>query len=98
MEDLWREGANVRAFDPVAEDEARRIYGNRSELVLASDPYEAVQDADGLIVVTEWNIFRSPDFDEIGKRMRGRVIFDGRNIYDPEKVRKKGFDYLGIGR
>ncbi len=98
IEGLWREGAHVKAFDPVAEDEARRIYGNRPDLVLASDPYEAVQDADGLVVVTEWSIFRSPNLDEVGKRMRGRVIFDGRNIYDPAKVRQKGFDYLGIGR
>ncbi len=98
IEGLWREGACVKAFDPVAEDEARRIYGDRADLVLASDPYEAVQDADGLVVVTEWSIFRSPNLDEIGKRMRGRVIFDGRNIYDPAKVRQKGFDYLGIGR
>jgi UDPglucose 6-dehydrogenase len=98
IEGLWREGASIQAFDPVAEDEARRIYGNRTDLVLASDPYEAVRDADGLVVVTEWNIFRSPNLDEIGKRMKGRVIFDGRNIYDPTKVREKGFDYVGIGR
>lgn len=98
IEGLWQEGACVKAFDPVAEDEARRIYGNRSDFILASDPYEAVQDADALVVVTEWSIFRSPNLDEIRNRMRGRVIFDGRNIYDPVRVRQKGFDYLGIGR
>ncbi len=98
IEGLWREGAHVKAFDPVAEAEARRIYGSRGDLVITSDPYEAVQDADGLVVVTEWSIFRSPNLDEIGRRMRGRVIFDGRNIYDPEQVRNKGFDYFGIGR
>ncbi len=98
MEGLWGDGASVKAFDPVAEHEARRIYGNRDDLLLASDPYEALQDTDGLVVVTEWNIFRSPNFDEIKKRLRRHVIFDGRNIYDPEKLRQQGFDYLGIGR
>jgi UDPglucose 6-dehydrogenase len=98
IEGLLGEGAYIKAYDPVAEHEARRLYGNRSDLVLVSDPYEAVQDADGLVVVTEWSVFRSPNLDEIGSRMKTQVIFDGRNMYDPEKVRQKGFDYLGIGR
>ncbi len=98
MEGLWRQGAEVVAYDPVAGDEARRLYGNHNRLTLAADPYAALQDADGLIVVTEWKVFRSPDFDEIKRRMRGRVIFDGRNIFDPEMVRRNGFEYFGIGR
>ena len=98
MEALWEAGAEVVAFDPVAMDEARRIYGDRSDLVLVDTPEQALQDADALAVVTEWNIFRSPDFQALKESLAAPVIFDGRNIYDPAMLREQGFTYYGIGR
>ena len=98
MESLWEAGATVVAFDPVAMDEARRIYGERDDLILVDAPQEAVQGADALALVTEWNIFRSPDFQALGEALSSPVIFDGRNIYDPGMLRSLGFTYYGIGR
>jgi len=98
MEALWGAGAAVRAFDPVAMDEARRIYGERPGLALCESPEAALQGADGLIIVTEWNMFRSPDFDLIKASLSRPVIFDGRNLYDPPRVKAMGFDYFAIGR
>ena len=98
METLWAEGATVAAYDPVAIDECRRIYGDRDGLVLAATPLEAVRGADALMLVTEWKEFRSPNFSEIKARLRQPVIFDGRNLYDPAAVRARGLEYWGIGR
>jgi len=98
MEGLWSRGATVAAYDPVAEDETSRIYNNRQDLVLAGDPYDALNDADAVVIVTEWKLFRSPDFSKMLERMRGRVIFDGRNIFQPQAARNFGFEYYGIGR
>jgi len=98
MEALWEAGAKVQAHDPVAMDECRRIYGERDDLVLADSPEAAAEGADALAVVTEWNLFRSPDFDAIKGKLNNPVIFDGRNIYDPERLRGMGFHYYGIGR
>ena len=98
MEGLWSRGATVAAFDPVAEEETRHIYGTRPDLVFAGDAYQTLQGADALIVVTEWKIFRSPDYTKMESEMRGRVIFDGRNIFQPEVAREHGFTYFGIGR
>jgi len=98
MEGLWERGARVSAFDPVAVDEVRRIYGERDDLELVGDPYEALEEADALVVVTEWKIFRSPDLGMMKQRMKQPVIFDGRNIFDPEQMSRHGFDYRGIGR
>ncbi len=98
MESLWEAEATVVAFDPVAMDEARRIYGERDDLILVDAPQEAVQGADALALVTEWNIFRSPDFQALGEALSSPVIFDGRNIYDPGMLRSLGFTYYGIGR
>ncbi len=98
MEALWEAGARVQAHDPVAMDECRRIYGERDDLVLADSPEAAADGADALAVVTEWNLFRSPDFDAIKGKLNNPVIFDGRNIYDPERMRGMGFLYYGIGR
>ncbi|BAO43672.1 UDP-glucose dehydrogenase family protein [Thiolapillus brandeum] len=98
MEYLWEAGAEVVAFDPAAMDEAGRIYGEREDLVLVNTPEAAVQGADALAVVTEWNIFRSPDFHALRKALKSPVIFDGRNIYDPAQLRTDGFTYYGIGR
>lgn len=98
MESLWKEGAKVRAYDPVARDEARRIYGDRPELILASSAMDALKGADALAIVTEWQEFRSPDFELIKRELRNPVIFDGRNIYDPNFVKRFGLSYYGIGR
>jgi UDPglucose 6-dehydrogenase len=98
MEALWEAGARVRAYDPVAVDEARRIYGEREDLELCSSSEETLTGADALAVVTEWHEFRSPDFDFIKTRLAQPVIFDGRNIYDPDFVTRMGFSYYGIGR
>ncbi|HEY2783047.1 MAG TPA: UDP-glucose/GDP-mannose dehydrogenase family protein [Steroidobacteraceae bacterium] len=98
MESLWSAGAKVRAFDPVAMPEAARIYGQRPDLTLCKSSSEALQGADALAIVTEWREFRSPDFDQIKAALRSAVIFDGRNLYDPEQMQKAGFDYYAIGR
>ena len=98
MESLWRAGATVRAHDPVAMDETMRIYGDRADLILAEKPELAVENADALAVVTEWNLFRSPDFEQIKSLLKQPVIFDGRNIYEPNRLRDMGFHYYGIGR
>ncbi|MDD9856834.1 MAG: UDP-glucose/GDP-mannose dehydrogenase family protein [Gammaproteobacteria bacterium] len=99
LEMLWERGAAVRAFDPVAGDQARRIYGERSDLeLLCADPYEALSGVDGLIVVTEWRMFRAVDPGHIAAAMRGDVVVDGRNIYDPAVMRNAGLVYYGIGR
>jgi UDPglucose 6-dehydrogenase len=97
-EALWKAGAKVRAFDPVAMGEARRLYGDRPDLALCESPEAALRGADALVVVTEWNVFRSPDFDEIRQSLSRPVIFDGRNLYDPARMKALGFDYFAIGR
>ena len=98
MENLWAAGARVRAFDPVAMEETRRIYGERPDLMLCDSPEAALRGADALAIVTEWNVFRSPDFDGIRLALSRPAIFDGRNLYDPVQLRAQGFDYYGIGR
>lgn len=98
MEELWAAGATVRAYDPVAMDEARRIYGDRPELVLVEHPEEALKGADALAILTEWMVFRSPDFDMIKSSLKEPVIFDGRNIYNPDMVEQAGLSYYSIGR
>jgi UDPglucose 6-dehydrogenase len=98
MEALWVAGATVRAYDPVAMSEARRIYGQRADLVLAESAEHALAGADALAILTEWQEFRSPDFDTIRERLREPVIFDGRNLYDPGLVKSFGVRYFAIGR
>lgn len=98
MEELWKAGATVQAYDPEAMDECRRIYGERDDLLLFDHHYEALKGADALIIVTEWKQFRTVDFDRIKTALKTPVIFDGRNIYDPEIVADAGLDYLSIGR
>jgi UDPglucose 6-dehydrogenase len=98
MEALWAEGAAVRAFDPVAMEEAGRIYGERVDLALCESPEAALQGADALVIVTEWNVFRSPNFDFIKSQLSRPAIFDGRNLYDPQRLKGLGFDYFAIGR
>ncbi|MCE7031266.1 UDP-glucose/GDP-mannose dehydrogenase family protein [Lysobacter sp. GX 14042] len=98
MEQLWEAGAKVRAFDPEATGEARRIYGERGDLVLCGSEYEALEGADALVLVTEWKQFRSPDFRRIREAVGDAVVFDGRNVYDPEQVERAGLAYYAIGR
>lgn len=98
MESLWQGGAKVQAFDPEAQDEAKRIYGERDDLKLCSSPEETLKDADALIIATEWNVFRSPDFEKMKTLLKEAVIFDGRNLYEPEFMNMLGFTYYGIGR
>jgi UDPglucose 6-dehydrogenase len=98
METLWAAGAKVRAYDPVAMGECRRIYGERADLVLCQNSREAYEGADALAIVTEWREFRSPDFDAIKRTLRSPAIFDGRNLYDPEFMARAGFSYYAIGR
>jgi UDPglucose 6-dehydrogenase len=98
MEALWDAGAHVRAYDPVAMQEAERIYGSREDLVLCANASQALDGADALAIVTEWQEFRSPDFDEIKEALRSPAVFDGRNLYDPDVMERLGFRYFGIGR
>ena len=96
IEDLLARGARVSAYDPEAMGEARKVLGDRIQY--ADTPLSAAQHADALILVTEWNEFRNPSWALLQRTMRGRVVFDGRNIWDPERVRQAGFEYTGIGR
>ncbi|MCB1813654.1 MAG: UDP-glucose/GDP-mannose dehydrogenase family protein [Candidatus Competibacteraceae bacterium] len=98
MEALWAAGARVQAYDPEAQAECRRIYGQRDDLLLLDDPYAVLENADALAVCTEWRAFRSPDFDEIKTRLRQPIIFDGRNLYDPPRLKQAGIQYYCIGR
>ena len=95
---LLASGAKVRAYDPVAQAEARRIYGDRGDFFIAKNAYEAAEGADGLCIVTEWQEFRSPDFDRLKEILKSPLIFDGRNLYDPGMVKRFGFTYYAIGR
>jgi UDPglucose 6-dehydrogenase len=98
MEALWEAGAIVRAYDPKAMEETRRIYPNQENLVLCEKSSEALIGADALVVMTEWQEFRSPDFNQIAKELSSPVIFDGRNLYDPEFLESQEISYFGIGR
>lgn len=98
VEALWEAGARIQAFDPVAMDEARRIYGDRGDFVLAPDKYSALEGASALVICTEWQQFRAPDFDEMQRRMLNKTIIDGRNLYAPERLRAEGWTYEAVGR
>jgi UDPglucose 6-dehydrogenase len=96
--DLWESGAKVRAYDPVAMDESKRILGDDKRIDYAQSPLEALDGADALAIVTEWKEFRSPDFGEIRKRLKHPVVFDGRNLYEPPLVSEAGLEYHPVGR
>lgn len=98
MRSLWDAGAKVQAYDPEAMEESQRIYGDRDDLIYCKSPEKALEGASALVVVTEWQAFRSPDFGQIKKALREPVIFDGRNLYDPVQLKREGFIYHGIGR
>jgi UDPglucose 6-dehydrogenase len=98
MEGLWENGAHVIAHDPAAMEETRRIYGDHPQLTLVDEPMKALDQADALLIVTEWKVFRSPDFDAIKAKLKQPVILDGRNLYDPAMVRQRGIEYFPVGR
>ena len=96
--DLLAAGATVMAYDPVATDEAKRIFKNTKGLSFAATQNQALKNADALVIVTEWKEFRNPDFSLLKQNLKARIIFDGRNMYDPKVVKKAGLDYRPIGR
>jgi UDPglucose 6-dehydrogenase len=98
IEALWQAGAKVKAFDPAAMPEATRIYGSPENLKLCADQYAALQDVDALVICTEWQQFRAPDFTVMAARMRSKIIVDGRNLYQPHKLQEEGWHYLSVGR
>jgi len=98
MEALWQAGARVQAFDPKAMEEAQRIYGSRDDLTLAGTKEASLKNADALIIVTEWQSFRAPDFDLLARQLKQPLIFDGRNLFDPQRLSKRGFTYISVGR
>jgi UDPglucose 6-dehydrogenase len=98
MDELLRRGATVSAYDPVATDEAQHLLAGREGIRFVGHQLDAASGADALLIVTEWKEFRSPDFDELKRRLRQPVIIDGRNMYDPQLPREYGFDYQAMGR
>ncbi|WP_043615433.1 UDP-glucose dehydrogenase family protein [Chromobacterium violaceum] len=98
VEELTRRGAEIVAFDPVAAHEAQRVMTGVYGIAFADDMMKALQDADALLIVTEWKMFRAPDFEAVRRSLKQPLIFDGRNMYDPAWLREQGFDYHAIGR
>ncbi|KGK01560.1 UDP-glucose dehydrogenase family protein [Pseudoalteromonas sp. ND6B] len=98
MEQLWKAGAKVQAYDPEAMNETQRIYGTRSDLSLMGTKESALNGADALVICTEWQNFKAPDFSLIKQQLSEAVIFDGRNLFEPERLAKKSFRYYSIGR
>jgi UDPglucose 6-dehydrogenase len=98
MEKLWEQGAKVQAFDPEAMEETQRIYGDRDDLSLMGTKEATLKNADCLVICTEWQAFRAPDFDSIKASLKDPVIFDGRNLFEPSTISEYGLHYYGIGR
>ena len=98
MEAIWAAGGKVQAFDPEAMSEAQRLYGLRDDLTLCGTQEAALKGADALLICTEWQQFRAPDFELLRQTLKQAVIIDGRNLYDPARLRQRGFTYYAIGR
>ncbi|MBF4312687.1 UDP-glucose/GDP-mannose dehydrogenase family protein, partial [Vibrio anguillarum] len=98
MQQLWEAGARVQAYDPKSMEETQRIYGSREDLMLMGTKEAALTNADALIICTEWQSFKAPDFVKIKEQLKQAVLFDGRNLFDPIRMTKKGFVYYSIGR
>jgi len=96
IDELLKEGATVVAYDPEAMPNVKRLLGDK--ITYAADRYAALEGADALLIVTEWSVFRTPDFEYLKEKMKNNVIFDGRNLYDLDKMSKNGFYYSSIGR
>jgi UDPglucose 6-dehydrogenase len=95
---LLEAGAQVRAYDPVAMPEAVRVFGERKGLSFGQDEYTVLEDADAMMLITEWHQFRFPDFGKMKENLRQPVVFDGRNQFDPQHMKEAGFIYYSIGR
>ena len=93
---MVNEGALIKAYDPEAAENVINL--SLPNVVVCKDEYEALKDADALLIVTEWPVFRTPQFDRMKSLMKNRVIFDGRNLYELDTMRKYGFNYISIGR
>ena len=91
-------GAKIKAYDPVAMEECEKLYSNQPNLSLCKTKNEAIHGSDGLILATEWKAFQSPDFSMLKQLLKSPVIFDGRNLYDPNELEELGFSYYAIGR
>jgi len=89
-------GAKINAYDPEAMENVKSIYGDR--INFCRDEYEALEEADALLVVTEWPVFRTPEFETMSQKMKNNLIFDGRNLYETGMMKEKGFTYFSIGR
>jgi UDPglucose 6-dehydrogenase len=98
MENLWLAGATVKAYDPEAMEETQRIYGNRADLVLCGTKEAAINNANALVICTEWKNFRAPDFSAIKASISDAVVFDGRNLFEPTTVYRNDLAYYAIGR
>ncbi len=98
LEGLWSRGATVSAYDPVAMKATQQIYGDRTDLIYADNPTDALIESDALVIVTEWKAFKSPDFSVIKSHLKSPVIFDGRNLFEPADMKAQGFEYFAIGR
>jgi UDPglucose 6-dehydrogenase len=98
MEALWAAGAKIQAFDPEAMEETQRIYGDVDSLTLCGTKESALKQSDALIIVTEWQNFRAPDFEMIKSQLKNPVIFDGRNLFDPKAMKNKELTYYSVGR
>ncbi|MNC10139.1 UDP-glucose 6-dehydrogenase YwqF [compost metagenome] len=98
MKALWKAGAKVQAYDPEAMEETQRIYGNRDDLSLCGTKEAALKGADALVIVTEWQTFKAPDFELIKQQLKNPIIFDGRNLFNPKKMSAKGIIYRSIGQ
>ena len=96
IETLLQEGAKVQVYDPEAMENVRRIFGNK--ITFCTDEYQALENADALMIMTEWPVFRTPDFELMEKRLNNKVVFDGRNLYATEEMKEKGFTYISVGR
>jgi UDPglucose 6-dehydrogenase len=98
MESLWKAGAKVQAYDPQSMEETQRICGNRSDLTLMGTKESALKGADALVICTEWQNFKAPDFNTVKEELSQAVLFDGRNLFEPARMKAKGFNYWSIGR
>jgi UDPglucose 6-dehydrogenase len=98
LEALWAAGASVRAFDPEAMLQTQNLYPDEAKLMLMGTPESVLAGADALIICTEWQQFKAPDFELIKQRLNSPVIFDGRNLYDAERLARNGFQYFPMGR
>jgi UDPglucose 6-dehydrogenase len=98
IEAIWAAGGQVKAFDPQAMEACEAIYGSRDDMHYCATKEEALDDADCLVICTEWKVFRAPNFEDITARLNSPVIIDGRNLYNPKDMEAAGIEYFGIGR